>query len=116
MFDPQNGRLMMLMDVADGHSLSYHLHIKTQFAPVETHVAVCEVLHRLQREFGQENLHINDESDYFNKRDLEALLKMRGIIEETTNNPELISRLTRWATTGNRVEPPDEEELASRLN
>lgn len=95
MFDPQNGRLMMLMDVADGHSLSYHLHIKAQFAPVETHVAVCEVLLHLQREFGQKHLHINDESGYFDSEDLEPLLKMRGIIEEAMNNPELISRLVR---------------------
>jgi hypothetical protein len=27
-----------------------------------TNVAVCEVLQRLQREFGQKNLHVNDES------------------------------------------------------
>ena len=70
----------------------------------------------LQREFGQKNLHVNDESGYFDSGDLEPLLKMRGIIEEAMNNPELILRLTRWATTGDRVEPPDEEELAGRLN
>jgi hypothetical protein len=116
MFDPSNGRLMMLMDVAGGHSLSYSLSIKTQFAPVETHVAVCEVLHRLQREFGQKNLHVNDESGYFDSGDFAPLLKMRGIIEEAMNNPELIQRLTRWAAAGDRVEPPDEEQLAGRLN
>lgn len=116
MFDPSNGRLMMLMDVADGHSLSYHLFIKTQFAPVETHVAVCEVLHRLQSEFGRKNLRINDESGYYDSGDLEPLLKMRKIIEDVINDPELVLRLTRWATTGDRVEPPDEEQLAGRLN
>ena len=116
MFDPQTGRSMMLMDVAGGRSLSYDLFIKTQFAPVETHVAVCEVLHRLQREFGQKNLHVNDESGYFDTGDLEALLKMRGIIEEAINNPDLILRLTRYATAGDEVEPPDEAELAGRLN
>jgi hypothetical protein len=116
MFDPQTGRLMMLMDVAGGHSLSYDLFIKTQFALVETHVAVCEVLHRLQSEFGQKNLHVNDESGYFDTGDLEALLKMRGIIEEAINNPDLILRLTRYATAGDEVRPPDEAELAGRLN
>jgi hypothetical protein len=116
MFDPGNGRLMMLMDVADGQSLSYDLHVKTQFAPVETHIAVCEVLRRLQREFGAAKLHVNDESGYFDTGDLEALLKMRHIIEQAMNNPELIMRLTRWATTGDRVEPPDDEQLARRLN
>lgn len=116
MFDPQTGRLMMLMSLASGDSLSYDLHIKTQFAPVETHIEVCEVLHRLQREFASANLHVNDESGYFDTDDLEALLKMRHIIEQAMNNPELIVRLTRWATAGDRVEPPDAEQLARRLN
>ena len=43
---------MMLMSSAGSRSVSYDLSIKTQFAPVETHVAVCEVLRRLQQEFG----------------------------------------------------------------
>jgi hypothetical protein len=116
MFDPQTGRLMMLMDVANGRSLSYDLHIETQFAPIETHVAVCEVLHRLQNEFCQKNLHVNDESGYFDSGELEPLLKMRKAIEDAMNDPDLILRLTRWATAANRVEPSDEEQLAGRLN
>jgi hypothetical protein len=116
MFDPQTGRLMMLMSVAGGDSLSYDLHIKTQFAPVETHIAVCEVLRRLQREFGPANLHVNDESGYFDTSDLEALLEMRHTIEEAINDPDLILRLTRWAAAGDRVEPPDVDQLAGRLN
>jgi hypothetical protein len=39
-------------------------------------------LHRLQREFGATNLRVNDESGYFDTGDLEALLKMRGIIAD----------------------------------
>ena len=116
MFDPQTGHVMMLMDVAEGHSLSYDLFIKTQFAPVETHIEVCEVLRRLQREFGAANLHVSDESGYFDTGDLEALIKMRNVIEQVMNNPELIERVVRWATAGDRVEPPDDEQLARRLN
>jgi hypothetical protein len=116
MFDPCNGRLMMLMSVDDSHSLSYDLSIKTQFAPAETHVAVCEVLHRLQREFGAANLHVNDESGYYDDGDLDRLLNMRKIIDDAIHNPELIVRLTRWATAGNKVEPPDSEQLAGRVN
>ena len=116
MFDPQTGRLMMLMDVPGGRSLSYYLSVKTQFAPVETHVAVCEVLHRLQDEFARNNLHVNDESDYFTTGDLEPLLRMRKLIDDAINHPELIMRLTRYATAGDEVEPPDEEQLAGRLN
>jgi hypothetical protein len=116
MFDPQTGRLMMLMDVPGGHSLSYHLFIKTQYAPVETHVAVCEVLHRLQDEFGRENLRVNDESGYYDTGDLDALIKMRQLIDDALNNPELLARLVRYATAGDEVEPPDEEQLVDRLN
>jgi hypothetical protein len=116
MFDPQTGRLMMLMSVDSGKSLSYDLSIKTQFAPVDTHIAVCEVLRRLQREFGSDSLHVHDESGYFDTGDLEALLKMRHSIEQAMNNPELIERLVRWATAGERVMSPDADQLAGRLN
>ncbi len=116
MFDPQTGRLMMLMDIANGHSLSYHLNTKTQFAPVETHIAICEVLHRLQAEFGAANLHVSDEGEYFDTGDVKTLLEKRGIIEQAMNNLELITGLTRWATAGEPLEPPDAEQLAQRLN
>ena len=116
MFDPGSGRLMMLMSSAGSRSISYDLSVKTQFAPVETHVAICEVLHRLQQEFGRANLHVDDESGYFDSGDLEPLLRMRKLIDDAIHNPELIMRLTRWATTGQRAEPPDEEQLSRRLN
>ncbi len=116
MFDPGSGRLMMLMSSEGSRSISYDLSVKTQFAPVETHVAVCEVLRRLQQEFGRENLHVDDESGYFDSGDLEPLLRMRKLIDDALNNPELILRLTRWATAGDRVAPPDEEQLSRRLN
>ena len=116
MFDQRNGRLMMLVSLDSGKSLSYDLSIKTQSAPIETHVAVCEVLQRLQREFGRNNLCVNDESGYFVTGDIETLLRMRRTIQQALNNPELIVRLTRWAATGHKVEPPDEDQLAERLN
>lgn len=116
MFDPQTGRLMMLMDVTTGQSLSYHLSTKTQFAPIETHLAICEVLHRLQAEFGAANLHVSDEGEYFETGDVNTLMKKRGIIEQAMNNLELITGLTRWATAGEPLEPPDAEQLAQRLN
>ncbi len=116
MFDPQTGRLMMLMDIADGHSLSYYLSVKTQFAPVETHIALCEVLHRLQAEFGASTLLVNDEGEYFDTGDVKTLMQKRGVIEQAMNDLELITRLTRWATTGDQIDPPDAEQLADRLN
>jgi hypothetical protein len=32
------------------------------------------------------------------------------------NNPDLILRLTRWATTSGEAETPDEQDLAEGLN
>jgi hypothetical protein len=116
MFDPQTGRLMMLIDIADGHSLSYHLHTKTQFAPPETHIAICEVLHRLQAEFGAANLHVSDEGGYFETGDTDSLIKKRTIIEQAMQDPELIARLVRWAAAGNQVAAPDIDQLSNRLN
>lgn len=116
MFDPGIGRLMMLMSLGSGESLSYELSIKTQFAPVETHVAVCEVLHRLQDEFGRQHFQVNDESGYFDSGNLERLLSVRKTIDDAIHNPERIMRLTRWATLGGQVEPPDSEQLAGRMN
>jgi hypothetical protein len=116
MFDPQTGRLMMLMDVPGGHSLSYDLFIKTQFAPIETHVAVCEVLHRLQDEFGSHHLHVSDEGDYYATGDLATLRQKRDLIDEALTNPELIARKLSYAAAGDEVEPPDAAQLAGRLN
>lgn len=116
MFDPETGRLMMLMDVANGQSLSYHLSTKTQFAPIETHIAICEVLHRLQAKFGAANLHVSDEGEYFDTSNVKTLMEKRGIIEQAMNNLELITGLVRWATAGEPLEPPDAEQLAQRLN
>ncbi len=116
MFDPQNGRLLLLISVGEAQSLSYYLSVKTQFAPVEIHTAICEVLHRLQDEFGRAQLVVSDESGYFDTGDVEPLLKMRRTIEDVLNNPELVLRLTRWATAGEEAAPPDEEQLTRRLN
>ncbi len=116
MFDPRSGRLMMLMDVPGGQSLSYDLHIKTQFAPIETHVAVCEVLHRLHDEFSCHNLRVNDEGEYYDTGDLAALHKRRSLIDDVLNHPELIMRLLSYAAAGDEVELPDAEQLAGRLN
>jgi hypothetical protein len=116
MFEPKEARLMMLMSIGDSESLSYYLSVKTQFAPVEIHVAICEVLHRLQNEFGPTQLIVNDESEYFDRQDMDALIKMRGTIERAMNNTELITRLATLATIDQEIEPPDEDNLQARLN
>ncbi len=116
MFDPQTGRLMSLMDVPDGHLLTYQLGIKTQFAPIDTHVAVCEVLRHLQVEFCPTQLHVHDEGSYFDTEDVEVLRRARQQIDDAFDNLELLMRLTQYATAGEKVEPPDDEQLAGRRN
>ena len=116
MFDPQAGRLMTLMDAADGRLLSYYLSIKTQFAPLDTHMAVCEVLHRLQAEFCPTLLHVHDEGGYFDTGDMNQLRRSWQQIDDAIHNLDLITRLTQYATAGEEVDPPDEEQLAGRWN
>ena len=117
MFDERDARLMMLRGTGDGaNSAMYSLSVKTQFAPPEIHVTICQVLHRLQDEFGREKLVVNDESGYFDTQDMEALLKMRCDIEAAMNDVETISRLVRLGTVGDPVEPPDQAELDARRN
>ncbi len=116
LFDECDARLMLLTTVGDTNSVSYYMSVKTQFAPPEIHVAVCEVLHRLQDEFGREKLIVYDESGYFQAQDMEALLKMRGAIETAMNDIEMITRVVQLGAIGKEVEPPDEDVLYERRN
>ena len=94
----------------------HSLHVKTQFAPPEIHVEICDALHRLQEEFGREKLSVDDESGYFQTRDMAALLEMRGVIEEGMKDNQTLSRTVQLGTIGDRVVPPDESELRERRN
>ena len=116
MFDERDTRLMLVMTYGDANSVMYSLHVKTQFAPPEIHVAICEVLHRLQDEFGREKLIVDDESGYFQTRDRAALLKMRGLIEAGMKDIQTLGRIVQLGTIGDRVVPPDESELRERRN
>ena len=117
MFDECDARLMLLMSYGgEANSVMYSLHVKTQFAPPEIHAAICEVLHRLQDEYGREKLFVDDESGYFQTRDMAALLKMRGVIEEAMDDTEAIARIVQLGTIGDQVAPPDESELHERRN
>ena len=117
MFDERDARLMLLYSHGEeSNSVMYLLSVKTQFAPPEAHVAICEVLHRLQDEFGHERFIVYDESGYFDTQDMNALLKMRGVIEEAMQNTELIGRIVRLGTIGDKAAPPGESELHERRN
>jgi len=116
LFDECDARLMLLTTAGGTNSMSYFMSVKTQFAPPEIHVAVCEVLHRLQDKFGREKLIVHDESGYFQTQDMAALLKMRGAIEAAMNNLEAITRVVQLGTIGSEVEPPNEGTLYERRN
>jgi hypothetical protein len=116
MFDEHDTRLMLLTTVGDTNSVSYNMSVKTRFAPPEIHVAVCEVLHRLQGEFGREKLIVHDESNYFQTQNMEALLKMRGVIEAAMNDIETITRVVQLGAIGDELGPPDEGALYERRN
>ena len=117
MFDECDARLMMLFSYGEGSSsVMYSLSVKTQFALPEIHAAICEVLHRLQDEFGRQKFIVNDESSYFDTQDMDALLKMRGVIEEAMQNTELIGRIVQLGTIGDKAAPPGESELHERRN
>ncbi len=102
--------------------------VKTQFGPVEGHVALAEMLAALQREFFP-NLEVSDEGGYWETRDLPALrkkmeyvqsaldgladsLRRHGLTAEAAEDPEiLLARITRVAqlvqrTLGRAAEHP----------
>jgi hypothetical protein len=116
LFDEHDARLMLLTTVGDTNSVSYYMSVKTQFAPPEIHVAICEVLHRLQDEFGREELIVHDESGYFRTGDMAALLKMRDDIKAAMDDLETITRVVQLGTIGGELEPPDEDTLYERRN
>jgi hypothetical protein len=102
--------------------------VKTQFGPVEGHVALVELLSALKREFFP-NLEVSDEGGYWETRDLAALrrkmeylqtaidgladgLRRHGLTAEAAEDPEiLLARIARVAqlvqrTLGRPAEHP----------
>ena len=114
--------------------------VKTQFGPVEGHVALVEMLAALKREF-MPDLEVRDEGEYWETRDLATLtakigylqaaidgmaegLERHGLSREAAEDPEiLIARIERVAqlvqrTLGRPAEHPpvpwEDEEFGSR--
>ena len=78
-----DARLIMCFDAADGERMvMYSLFVKTQFAPPQIHIDICELLHVLQDRFAREGLVVSDQGEYFETGDEERLLELRGVIEE----------------------------------
>ncbi len=72
------GWLVPLMCIEDAEkgtlSMPPYCCCKTQFGPPEGHVAVVTLLDFIKREFFPE-LHVRDEAEYWEKRDLQALIQ-----------------------------------------
>jgi len=63
---------------------SKRLFTKTQFAPLETHIAICELLHLIQARHFPE-LRVNDEGEYFETGDRARLEARFGLLDALMN-------------------------------
>jgi hypothetical protein len=77
---------------------------KTQFGPIEGHVAVVEVLAELGREF-LADLEVQDEGGYWEARDLRELVRRRGELRQAIDN--VGEALQRHGLSPEAAEDPD---------
>jgi hypothetical protein len=78
------GWLIPLMQIEDAENAPFEeppwCWVKTQFGPVEGHVALVELLRALKSEFIS-NLEVNDEGGYWETRDIAALERNIGFVQ-----------------------------------
>ena len=84
--------------------------VKTQFGPVEGHVALVEMLTALKREF-LPNLEVHDEGDYWETRDLATLTAKIGHVQAAIDG--LAEGLNRYGLSREAAE--DQEILIARI-
>lgn len=58
---------------------------KTQFGPIEAHIALIEILDILKKKY-MTNLEVTDEGDYWASRDRELLAEKRAVLEYYLNH------------------------------
>jgi hypothetical protein len=78
--------------------------VKTQFGPIEGHVALVELLAALKKEFIP-NLQVRDEGNYWDGRDAQALRATFGRIQSTIDG--LADGLRRHALSAEAAESPE---------
>src|SRR5439155_4825679 len=78
--------------------------IKTQFDPVEGHVALVEMLAALRREFVPD-LEVSDESGYWETRDLAELVRRRSLMREAIDG--ITEGLRRHGLSPEAAEDPE---------
>ncbi len=107
--------------------------VKTQFGPVEGHVAMVELLACHKNEFIP-NLEVHDEGDYYESRDVDALrrsfehlqaaiegvaegFRQHGLSSEAAEDPEIVaSRIERIARLVQRTLPRPPEHPPGRFD
>ena len=77
--------------------------VKTQFGPVEGHVALIEMLRALKREF-LPDLEVSDDGGYWEKRDLAELVRLRALTQEAIDG--LADGLRRYGLSSEAAEDP----------
>ncbi len=63
------------------------LFTKTQFAPIDIHIGICELLHLIQDKYFP-SLDVHDEGEYFETRDRERLAHNIGFLDAAMNHLE----------------------------
>ena len=84
--------------------------VKTQFGPVEGHVALVEMLAALKREF-LPDLEVRDEGEYWETRDLATLTAKMGLVQAAIDG--LAEGLNRYGLSREAAE--DQEILIARI-
>jgi hypothetical protein len=77
--------------------------VKTQFGPVEGHVALIEMLRALKREF-LPDLEVSDDGGYWETRDLAELVRLRALTQEAIDG--LADGLRRYGLSREAAEDP----------
>jgi hypothetical protein len=77
--------------------------VKTQFGPVEGHVALIEMLRALKREF-LPDLEVSDDGGYWEKRDLAELVRLRALTQEGIDG--LADGLRQYGLSSEAAEDP----------
>jgi hypothetical protein len=75
-FDPEGNlqNAFMLQFLGEEPDLTWYNHTKTQFAPIDVHIAVIKLLKYLQQKY-IENLKVTDEGSYWETGDADLLKK-----------------------------------------
>jgi hypothetical protein len=78
--------------------------VKTQFGPVEGHVAIVEMLAALRREF-LSDLEVSDDGGYWETRNLAELIRLRSLTQAAIDG--LAEGLRRYGLSREAAEDPD---------